>query len=208
MYYFEYLPKSFYNLSNTSAVNVVTNITNRVQFNELLKNNSVSYYEYIVNDGETPEMIADKIYKNSNRHWIILLINDIVDPKKDWPLDGKALNSYIEVKYAEMANTTPVINWAKTNVKTYYKVEKRTNTTTGSAKLEIIEVDQQTYSNIANSQIVVTTQDNESIDLYVDKLSLTYYDYEYQVNENKRKIKLLKPEYIEMVEREMEGMYS
>lgn len=208
MKYFEVLPKDFYNLSNNNSLNVVTNITSRFQINDKIKTNSTSFYQYIVSDGETPEIIADKIYKDSNRHWIILMMNDIVDPQFDWPLNDSSLNKLIEVKYTELANGNTVLNWTKTNVKSYYRSETRTNTVTRDSKTEVILVDQQTYSNIVPEQTVVTTQNGQTIQITVDKATLTYYDYEIQLNEKKRSIKLLKPEYVEVIEQEMKGLYT
>lgn len=208
MKYFETLPKDFYNLSNNNSLNVVTNITSRFQINEQIKTNSSSFYQYIISDGETPEIIADKIYKDSNRHWIILMMNDIVDPQFDWPLNDNSLNKLIEVKYTELANGNTVLNWTKTNIKSYYRSETRTNTVTRDSKTEVIVIDQQAYSNIVPEQTIVTTQNGQTIQINVDKATLTYYDYEVQLNEKKRSIKLLKPEYIEVVEQEMKGLYA
>lgn len=208
MKYFEILPKDFYSLSNNNSLNVVTNITSRFQINEQIKTNSSSFYQYIVSDGETPEIIADKIYKDSNRHWIILMMNDIVNPQFDWPLNDESLNKVIEVKYEEMANGNPVLNWTKTNIKSYYRTETRTNIVTRESKTEVVVVDQQVYSNIVPSQTIITTQNGQNIQIDVDKTTLTYYDYETQLNEKKRSIKLLKPEYIEVIEQEMKGLYA
>jgi hypothetical protein len=208
MRYFEYLPKDFYRLTDKPTLDVITNITSRVTFDKSLKTNSSSYYEYIVSDGETPEIIADKIYNNSNRHWIILLMNNIVNPQFDWPLSDKALNKYIEVKYEQQANGAPVINWTKTNVKSYYRTERRINTLTNSSKFEYIEVDPETYNDIVPSQTSITTKDGQNINIVVNKSSISYYDFEVDVNQEKRKIKLLKPEFVQLVEEEIKGLYT
>jgi hypothetical protein len=191
MRYFEYLPKDFYGLTDKPTLDVVTNITSRVAFNDSLKTNSSSFYEYIVSDGETPEIIADKIYNNSNRHWIVLLMNNIIDPQFDWPLDEKSLNRYIEIKYVELANGQPVLNWTKTNIKSHFRTEKRVNVSTKSTKIEIIEVDESSYSNLVPSQTLVTTQDGQNINIIVDKETLTYYTYETVINQEKKKNKIV-----------------
>ena len=53
-------------------------------------------------DGETPEIIASKLYGWSGYHWIILLVNNIIDPYFDWPLSGDDLVATIRKRY-----TTP-----------------------------------------------------------------------------------------------------
>jgi len=83
--YFNYFPKTFYKLNeNSNDVDTVTNITSRFGFEQTFKNNSAVYYEYDVQDSDTPEIIASKIYKDPEKHWVVLLFNDILDPQFDW----------------------------------------------------------------------------------------------------------------------------
>ena len=35
--------------------------------------------------GETPEMIADKLYGDPNLHWIVMYVNGITDRYHQWP---------------------------------------------------------------------------------------------------------------------------
>jgi hypothetical protein len=208
MRYFEYLPKEFYRLTNKPTLDVITNITSRVTISDSLKTNSSSFYEYVISDGETPENLADKIYQNSNRHWIILLMNNIINPQFDWPLSDKALNKVIEIKYKDLANGSPVINWTKTNIKGYFRIEVRTNKLTNESSFEYIEVDGETYTNIIPSETTITTKDGQQISIRVEKSAVTYYDFEVTDNQQKRKIKLLRPEFVELVEEEIRGLYT
>ena len=106
--YFNYFPTTFYTsgANNATALDIVTNITSRFGFEQSLKENSAAFYPYLVKDDETPETIAYKMYGNAERHWIVLMFNDIVDPQYDWPLGYDNLIQYIDKKYqgAEYAN--------------------------------------------------------------------------------------------------------
>ena len=84
--YFEKFPTTFYTLDDQKTVQIVRNIFLRLNINENIKNNLSLYDEYDVLDGETPEIVADKFYKNPQSHWLILHMNDILDPRFDWPL--------------------------------------------------------------------------------------------------------------------------
>ena len=78
--YFKFFPTTYYlKDNNSSSLDVLTNITSRFGFEKELKENSATYYTYEIKDGDTPEIIAEQIYGSSERHWIVLLFNDIVD---------------------------------------------------------------------------------------------------------------------------------
>ena len=52
----------------------------KVSVRAKVKTNSLLFDTYKVREGETPEMIADKLYDDPELHWVILLINDISLP--------------------------------------------------------------------------------------------------------------------------------
>ena len=100
--YFKSFPFTFYTLDNTTTVQVVTNITNRTNISDEVKQNLSLFDEYDIKDGETPELLADKFYNNPELHWLILHYNDIIDPRFDWPLDTNNLSRYTAGKYANV----------------------------------------------------------------------------------------------------------
>ena len=69
--YFKYFPKTFYT-SNNSVVGVdaITNIIARFGFESTLKENSAAFYKYQIQDGDTPEIMADKYYGDVEYHWV------------------------------------------------------------------------------------------------------------------------------------------
>jgi hypothetical protein len=206
--FFNYFPKTLYSANNrTSGLDTVTNIISRFGFESSLKENSASFYEYNIQEGDTPEIIATKYYDNPERHWIVLLFNDIIDPQYDWPMQYNTFIRYVGDKYSAngAANTTVQsgLAWAMStnNVYSYSKVITRTNED-GFSIVEKIEVDAGTYANTAASTTNYTLQDGTRITETVTKETKTYYDYEQEVNESKRTIKLLKPEFVSAVEKE------
>ena len=114
--YFNYFPKTFYT-SNSDSIGVdsITNIIARFAFEDSLKQNSIAFYPYQIQETDTPEIIAHKFYGNSERHWIVLLLNDIIDPQFDWPLKSDTLIKFIDEKYT--ANATNFVD--DTNMPTY-----------------------------------------------------------------------------------------
>ena len=104
MSYFSSFPKLLYSTSlgvpnPKGAVNIIA----KVNFLSEVANNTSIFYDYTVKDGERPEDIAEKMYKDSKKHWIILLSNNITDPQYDWALSSRALEDYINKKYCSFS---------------------------------------------------------------------------------------------------------
>jgi hypothetical protein len=208
--FFNYFPKTLYTSNNlTAGVDTVTNIIARFGFESTLKNNSSAFYKYNIQESDTPEIIASKYYDNPERHWIVLLFNDIMDPQFDWPLQYQPFIDYVNTKYsannyADTANTGVTgLAWSMNvnNVQAYYKIVTRTNFDDISI-VEKLEVDANTYANVAASTTTYTLQDGSTITQKVTKETKTYYDYEQELNEEKREIKLIKPEFVPQIEKE------
>ena len=202
--YFNYFPKTAYSLDNTNNVDVVTSIITRFAFESSFRNNTAVYYEYNIQDSDTPEIIANKFYGDSEKHWVVLMLNDIVDPQFDWPLDQRTIISYMNEKYSANASVGQSgVNWAQANIHSYYKVETRTTNSTGTELQSKLEIDANTYANVAATTTNLTLDDGNSITIKVSKETKSYYDYEIEENETKRTIKLLKPEFIRPIENEL-----
>jgi len=206
--YFNYFPKIVYSANNnTAGLDTVTSITSRFNFTDNFKLNSSIFYTYDVQESDTPEIIAGKFYKNPERHWIVLMFNDIVDPQYDWPLKSSDLINFIDKKYTAngAANTTVQtgLAWAMSinNVQAYYKVVTKTNQDNIDF-IEKIQVDANTYANVAATTQSFTLNSGDIITQKIAKEKQTYYDYEVSENENKRTIKLIKPEFISAIEKE------
>lgn len=211
--YFHYFPQTIYNVDDTKKnVDVVTNILSKFAFENSFKDNSVVYYEYVVGDGETPEMLAHKFYGDAEKHWIILSLNDYVNPQNDWPIEQRSLIKFINKKYETQADTANTgntgIQWARTNIQAYYKIETQVDAFTGQKTVNKYEIDAGTYANTVPSSTNYTLPGNTVVTISVTKDVKTYLDYEYDVNEAKRQIKILKPEFVNVVEQELIKLFE
>jgi hypothetical protein len=206
--YFNYFPKTVYSLDNTNNVDVVTSIVSRFSFESSFRDNTAVYYEYNVQDSDTPEIIANKFYGDSEKHWVVLMLNQIVDPQFDWPLDQRTIISFINEKYSANASAGQSgITWAQANIHSYYKVETRTTNSTNTELQTKLQVDSNTYANVAASTTNLLLEDGNSITITISKETKTYYDYEVEQNETKRTIKLLKPEFVSPIEDELRAVF-
>ena len=206
--FFNYFPKTLYTSDNINGgLDTVTNIISRFGFEKTLKQNSAAFYKYQIQDSDTPEIIAAKYYDHPERHWIVLMFNDIIDPQYDWPLQYSTFINFVDKKYTAngSANTTVQtgLAWAMSvnNVQAYYKIVTRTNIDNESI-VETIQIDASTYANVAASTQNLVLQSGDVIVQTVAKSKKTYYDYEMELNETKRDIVLLKPDFVPQVEKE------
>lgn len=199
--YFKFFQKvPYYQQTDAKSFDIVTNIITRFSLEENFKNNTSVYNKYTIKDGETPEQLAKRFYGEQERHWMILMMNNVVDPFYDWPLEHKSFVNYVTNKYssnnyADTANTNiSGLNWSRQNTHSYYKVIETTfNETT---KTQIFEIDSETYANTEIGSITIPPlQDGSQITKVVSRKVKSYYDYEYELNEDKREIKILKPEF-------------
>ena len=99
MAYFDMFPLTFYKHKSNSKPILMTDLLARVKIVPLVRENIVNFDYYNVQDGETPEMIAYKYYGDSQLHWTILVVNDIVDYYHDWPMSVQRFEQYIKEKY-------------------------------------------------------------------------------------------------------------
>jgi len=63
------------------------------------RNDPRTYIEYDVQEGETPEMLADRMYDSPDLYWVIMMFNELHDINQSWPLTTVALERYITRAY-------------------------------------------------------------------------------------------------------------
>jgi hypothetical protein len=99
--YFKDFPQFAYDfeIGGKTKVLLLTDITRNVRFRKEVLSNIELYDEYDIQDGETPEIIAEKVYGNANYHWIIMLVNERFDYIGDFPMSYPQLTAYIQDKY-------------------------------------------------------------------------------------------------------------
>jgi len=215
MKYFQNLPMVQYtdleNTSNTSTV-LLTNILTRSSFLREIMDNTSIWYDYQMKENETPEIIADKLYGDVNRHWIILMFNQVLDPFYSFPLNSVQLDTYIGGKYVNpytlhhYEQTKTMVTYLNgiiqdTNEETVIIAAQQLNFETG-----LLE-DRPDLPAVGNNPIEASTS-TESFGSGITttttytNVAVSNYDYEQAENEKKRAIKLLDKNYVTVVESE------
>lgn len=102
--YFRRFPILLYNYDigndEEPSLKTVTDITTNVRLRKVILENITVFDEYDIMEGETPEIIADKVYGSAEYHWVIMLCNQRYDYVRDFPLTYNAFNKYVNQKYS------------------------------------------------------------------------------------------------------------
>lgn len=104
MKYFSNFPKTLFLLTpasyKTPAEYVsITDITRNVRFKKEVLDNIVLYDTYNIKEGDTPEIVSEKLYGSPYYHWVLMLLNDRYDYVNDFPMPQYVFDAYIEKKY-------------------------------------------------------------------------------------------------------------
>jgi hypothetical protein len=102
--YFTNFPKIYYDFpqdATSTSLQILTDITTNVRIRKAVLENITLYDEYDMKDGETPEIVAEKVYGNPELHWVIMLVNERYDYLKDFPMSNLELEQYAIDKYGQ-----------------------------------------------------------------------------------------------------------
>lgn len=184
MGYFKELPNISYvsrfpNKNRNDERILVKNFFKRAKLRTDIDQAITAFEYYQIEDNMRPDFLAEKIYGNSELDWVILITNNITNVRDQWPLDNSDLYSYMLDKYGSDEQISAVHHYETTEIKDEFE---RTILPGG---LEVDENYQFTYTKIDNT--VVTT---------IPTKPISNYEYEVKKNEDKRIIKILKPNYL------------
>tara|TARA_B100000424_G_scaffold85664_1_gene64028 strand:+ start:1211 stop:1741 length:531 start_codon:yes stop_codon:yes gene_type:complete len=100
MAYFYNFPLIPYDNFGEGNFQLMTNLLRRVGLRTKVSSNKLFFDTYEVKEGETPESLADKLYGDSELHYIIMMVNDISDRFHQWPKTSSQFIKYLNDKYA------------------------------------------------------------------------------------------------------------
>ena len=173
------LPNLLYNIGPKSLdpdFLYVKNIWRRAEILTEFKAQISLFDEENVQDGERPEDIATRLYRNPFYNWTIFVINDITDYYAQWPRSVTQLQDFISQKYSNPQAT-------KHHVTT--EVKDASNNIIVPAGKVVPSNFQVSYY---NGSTTVTAN---------PVVSITNAMYETELNSKKQKIQVIKPNIIE-----------
>jgi hypothetical protein len=185
--FFSDFPKIAYSLDDNATQQVVVEILKRVIIQKEYQENTAYYEEYDIKHGETPEEVSFRFYGTTSLHWLILMVNNIIDPRFEWPISEENLIKQVESKYGG-ENNIFTLNRAK-NAKGY-QVETFFILSEESTHKDPVRIVYEGISDNINTPVI-----------YQESLTIANYESNYEVesqkNEKIRSIKIIKPEIVQ-----------
>ena len=175
--YFKNFPNIPYDSVGNGQTKDVKNLLRRVGIRAKVKANVLFFDTYDIKEGETPESIADKLYDDVEKHWIIMLVNNITDRYHQWPMSYAQFLQFVNDKYADP------------NGVHHYEIAQSSGDTS-----KTIEV-------YANSALY-----SGDSDFYNSATTITNIEYEDNRQDELRKIRLLDPNYVDQFVEEYETL--
>ena len=207
MKYFDTLP-SVITVNPNGTADVLKNLVVRAKLLTQIATNSLVFYKYTVQEGDSPEIVAYKYYGDQYRYWLVLLANEAVDPLWNWPLTSNMFVNYMQNKYSEAANTQSVLEYTQTNIHHYEKLITTYDDNTQVTVIKNIIIDEDTYNSTVERTLTNTFGDGGNITHTTSKKAVSIYDYENNLNESKRDIKLINSNYISDLELQFKAVMS
>ena len=157
----------------------VKNLFRRVKIRDDLKKYFTIFDRITIKDGFRPDQVAEQMYEQSDLDWVVLITAGIVNVNNEWPLNSRELYEFSVNKYGANLNAT----------KHYETIEVK------DIRNRLIVP----AGNIVDEDFSIPNPSNPLTDLTGNaiRIGISNYEYETRVNEKKREIDLLKPEYLQ-----------
>lgn len=180
--YFNGWEKIIYEMGGNSY-NII-NFIHRWAFRESFINNTSVFSYWVMRDNETLFSISEILYKSPYHFWIILLFNNLLDPLYSVPMKSDEFNRWLINKYG------------KDHINDTHHYEA-----TESGELRALPPGTVVSINgIKDANLSIAN------DYPYGVRRVTNYEYEERENLKRRYLKLMKPEYLNMVLKEKEDI--
>lgn len=178
MSYFSYFPRIYYNFNVGGKESLITvkDIALNVRVRKEVLENITLYDEYDIEDGETPDIISERLYGKPYYHWTILLVNQRYDHLRDFPMKQVDLERHVTEKYGEGHEYDQHV----LNGVLHFEDEL------GIIRTKLDPID-----------FAVLFPGKDYDQHYLNLETISNYEHESRLNESKRRIKVLNPQIID-----------
>ena len=182
MTYFRELPNLNYQSTSSDRSSsedyvVVKNIFRRAKLRDDLKYNFTSLIDYYIRDGLRPDQVADSVYGDPELDWVVLTSANIINVRDEWPLDSYEIYNYSLNKYGKDLNQ--IRHYETTEVKD------------SSDRLILPK------GKVVDSGFTIPDPSSPTATLN-PVAGVTNYEYETKLNDEKRSIYIITPEYLQV----------
>ena len=159
------------------------NLFKRAKIRDDIFRDAVAFEEFAIQGDDRPDNVAFKAYGDSNLDWVVLLSNNILNVRDEWPMSDTDLNRYLDNKYTQ----------EHLNDVHHYETKEIVHPSTGALLLSEGLVVDSTFQFNYYDQGNKTKLGTEVVG------AVTNYQYEVNKNDAKRTIYLLRTNFLTQI---------
>ena len=179
---FEYISRINERQTNSDFIKV-KNLFRRAIIREDLFTDFMAFTKYKINGDMRPDAVAYEVYGDEDLDWVILISNNIINVRDEWPLTQNDFNNYLIEKYGNEG--------AIDEIKHYETIEVK------DSKGKIF---------VPKGKIVDSTYKVRFLDSGTNRITevnpvsgISYRTYEQKLQDDKRNINILESGYLAQV---------
>ena len=156
---------------------IVKNIFKRAVLRDDVFDEVTAFTKYSVVGDERPDQVAFDFYGDSGLDWVVLTTNNIIHVRDEWPMGNQDFLTYLNDKYTsqELSNIhhyeTDLLRDSQGKL-----IQSKGLTVPGDYSISFLD------NGVLRTESKIT--------------SFTFFDHETNLNDKKRNIDILKPEYL------------
>tara|TARA_Y100000361_G_C11088682_1_gene305233 strand:- start:231 stop:890 length:660 start_codon:yes stop_codon:yes gene_type:complete len=186
---FDYISRINERKSNRDYLEV-KNLFRRPLIREDIFTNFMSFTKYKIVGDERPDEVAYKIYGDEDLDWVVLLANNIINVRDEWPMSQGDFNNYLSEKYGDTGGADLIKHYETIQIQ--------------DSKGKIF---------VPKGKIVDSTFKATFLDSGTNQLvevspieGITYRTYEERLQDDKRNINILESRFLSYVIDEVETL--
>ena len=162
--------------------------------NDIFKD--VTYFtKYSIQGDDRPDNVAFSLYQDSGLDWVVLLANNIINIQDEWPLTQESFENYLLNKYGNEQSIHGIHHYESKEIKKSIGsiILKEGLHVPQYFTLKFLDANLGTYTEVGGAGDLITTE-------------VTNYDYEVNLQNEKRNIYALKQNYLNIILTDMDRM--
>lgn len=175
----------------------VKNLFRRGKIRDDIFGNLAFFTKYKVIGDERPDNVAYKIYNDETLDWVVLLSNNILNIQTEWPLTQRSFDKIMLDKYETYDNLYNGIHHYESN-----EIRDSLGNLIFPSGIRMENKDQTYRYYDSNLELNIELTGLELL------TPITNYEYEFQLEEEKRNIFLLKPNYLNIIFNDMDEIMT
>ena len=169
----------------------VKNFFKKGKLREDLFQDLTVFEKYSIKGDDRPDNVAHEIYDDPTLDWVVLMSNNIINIQNEWPLNQQAFESYVLDKYGTIEKLNEIHHYESNEVKDTNGVIIFPKGVRVSAAQSV------SYFEPLSEELVTVNPVSKAV---------TNYQHEEKINDDKRRIFLIKPIYLNVVFDDLEEM--